>query len=157
VLLSAGLSWRLFKRQISKSGRRIRVHILQGAKFGGITCPLTLSIEEIESLRASVPDADISTGPDTPSETEILVGAAPGMADFDRASPNLRAVIVPFAGLPPALATLVRERERSGANQVAVHSLHHNHILAAEMAVALLLSASKLIVPADRLLRRYLP
>ena len=93
-------------------------------------------------------------GPDAPAETEILVGAAPDAADFDRAASTLRAVIVPFAGLPPALAALLRDREKSGARPLTVHSLHHNHALAAEMAVALLLSASKLLVPADRLLRR---
>jgi phosphoglycerate dehydrogenase-like enzyme len=39
--------------------------------------------------------------------------------------------------------------------QVAVHNLHHNAVAAAEMAVALMLAASKFIVPNDRALRRH--
>ena len=64
------------------------------------------------------------------------------------ACPALRHVFIPYAGLPPATAERLRARP-----EVAVHNLHHNAVSTAELAMALLLAAAKLIVPHDRDLR----
>lgn len=58
------------------------------------------------------------------------------------------AVVVPFAGVPPATAEVLRTRP-----DLTLHNLHHNSVETAETALALLLSASRRIATADRALR----
>lgn len=82
-----------------------------------------------------------------PETVEILVGGFPSAEQLD-ACPKLRAVIVPFAGVPPETQELLRARPN-----VDLHSLHFNFIPTAEMAITLLLAAEKLVVPLDRDLR----
>ncbi|HZY42405.1 MAG TPA: NAD(P)-dependent oxidoreductase, partial [Anaerolineae bacterium] len=65
-------------------------------------------------------------------------------------SPTLRALIIPWAGLPDVTRELALEFPH-----VAVHNLHHNAAATAEMAMALLLAAAKCIVPIDRLFRQH--
>ena len=64
------------------------------------------------------------------------------------ASPTLRALIVPFAGVPDATLELLKQFPN-----VAAYNLHHNATSTAELAVSLLLTAAKLIVPQDKALR----
>ncbi len=64
------------------------------------------------------------------------------------ASPNLRAVVVPFAGVPAPTCELVARYP-----QISLHNLHYNVVPTAEMALTLLLSAAKFVVPIDRELR----
>lgn len=64
------------------------------------------------------------------------------------ASSVLTTLIIPFAGLPKVTADLVREFPH-----IAVHNLHHNAPATAELAVTLLLSAAKSVVPIDTNLR----
>ncbi len=64
------------------------------------------------------------------------------------ASPNLRLLVIPWAGLPPETRSLLLDYPH-----IAVHNLHHNAALTSELAIALLLSAAKLIIPYDRALR----
>ena len=68
--------------------------------------------------------------------------------------PALRALILPYAGLLPKHLEPLRAAfgARLGTS-VQLHNVHHNASLTAEMAVALLLAAAKMIVPADRRLR----
>ena len=68
--------------------------------------------------------------------------------------PALRALILPYAGLlPKHLEPLwTAFGVRLGAS-VQLHNVHHNASLTAEMAVALMLAAAKMIVPADQRLR----
>jgi phosphoglycerate dehydrogenase-like enzyme len=66
------------------------------------------------------------------------------------ASSDLRALIIPFAGLPRETRELMLDHP-----QINVHNLHHNAVSAAEMAVTLMLAASKCILPHDRALRRH--
>ena len=61
---------------------------------------------------------------------------------------DLRAVIVPWAGVPESTRKLLHNFP-----QLALHNLHHNAAATAEMALALLLSAAKFVVPIDQLLR----
>lgn len=93
---------------------------------------------------------DLTAGPrlPDPAEFELLVAGAPTPAHL-AASPQLRAVIVPFAGIPRATRELLSEHPR-----LALHNLHHNAAATAETALGLLLAASKRLVPADRDLRR---
>jgi len=79
-------------------------------------------------------------------DAEVLVAGVPEENDLD-ARPSLRAVVVPYAGVP------ARTRERAAARGLALHNLHHNAAPTAEMALALLLAAAKSVVPFDRALR----
>lgn len=108
----------------------------------------TLSTDE---LRARLhPDIRVTEGPEPvdAESVEILVGGFPQAHHLD-VCPRLRALVVPFAGVPKETNDLLLHYPR-----VALHSVHYNAIPTAEMAVALLLAAAKLIVPLDRDLRR---
>jgi phosphoglycerate dehydrogenase-like enzyme len=103
-------------------------------------------------LRARLhPSVAVTFGrePPKPADHQILVAGRPNREHIT-GNPDLEALIVPFAGLPPETLALMREFP-----QIAVHNLHHNAGAAAEMAVTLLLSAAKFIVPIDRAMRRH--
>lgn len=91
----------------------------------------------------------VTTGssPPEPASFEMLVAGVPSEELLD-ASPNLRALVIPYAGVPAITRERLQER-----SHVAVHNLHHNAIPTAEMAIGLLLAAAKRIVPCDRHLR----
>lgn len=96
------------------------------------------------------PSIELSTGAELPSPADfhILVAGRPTRAHLI-ASPNLRAVIIPFAGPPESTRRLLAEFPH-----LAVHNLHHNAVQTAEMALALLFAAARFIVPADQRLRQ---
>jgi phosphoglycerate dehydrogenase-like enzyme len=83
-----------------------------------------------------------------PATFEVLVAGRPTREQLE-ASPRLKAVVIPFAGIPTVTRELL-----SGYPHLAVHNLHHNAAATAEMALALLLAAAKRLVPADQALRR---
>ena len=83
-----------------------------------------------------------------PARYEVLVAGRPSAEDLD-ASPRLRALVIPFTGLPPATRALLHERPR-----IEVFNLHHNAAPVAELAVGLLIAAARRIVPVDAALRR---
>lgn len=98
-----------------------------------------------------LPGIEVTAGVDlpVPADFDILVAGRPTPAHL-AASPNLQALIIPFAGLP--------ESARAGLLElphVAVHNLHHNSAQTAEMAVALLMAAARFIVPVDRRFRQH--
>lgn len=97
------------------------------------------------------PEVTLTMGPDLPQgcNYQILVAGRP-RREHVVASPNLQALIVPFAGLPAETRALMLEFP-----DIAVHNLHHNAAAAAEMAISLMLAASKFLLPADRALRRH--
>src|SRR5437868_3317883 len=82
------------------------------------------------------------------SDASILIDGYPSREDLV-AAPQLRAVVVPFAGVPPKTRELMVDFP-----SVAVHNLHHNAPETAEVAIALLLACAKYVVPMDRALRR---
>ena len=84
----------------------------------------------------------------TSASYEVLVAGRP-QREHLIASPHLRLLIIPYAGLPDATRTLLQDFPH-----LAVHNLHHNATLTAEMALTLLLAASKFIIPCDRALRQ---
>lgn len=87
-----------------------------------------------------------------PARFDVLVAGRPTLAQL-QASPNLAALVIPFAGLPEEIRDLLLA-PANGLGRVAVYNLHHNTAPTAEMALALLLAAARLIVPNDRALRR---
>ena len=93
------------------------------------------------------PRVHLTTGSIVSSDTHILIGGRPTREQLI-ACPDLRAVIVPWAGVPEGTGELLRDFP-----QITLHNLHHNAAATAEMALALLLSAAKFIVPIDQRLR----
>lgn len=91
--------------------------------------------------------AEISLYGDPPAETKILVAGRPNEAAEQLK--NLEAVLVPYAGVPPATIEFVRARPG-----VALYNLHFNADTTAEMAVGLLISAGRGIVEADKQMRK---
>ncbi len=89
----------------------------------------------------------LAVGSTISPETHILVGGRPTREQI-AASPDLRAVIVPWAGVPETTREILHD-----FLHIKLHNLHHNAAATAEMALALLLSAAKFIVPIDQRLR----
>lgn len=107
--------------------------------------------EQLETLKENLSEhVGLTTGTELPERPSfhILVAGRPEREHLI-ASPNLQALIIPFAGLPDTTRRLLIDYPELG-----VHNLHHNAAATAEMAVALLLSAAKLILPYDRDLRK---
>ncbi|MBN2386688.1 MAG: hypothetical protein JXB85_06670 [Anaerolineales bacterium] len=93
-------------------------------------------------------DVRLSFGPQIPEATEILVAGRPSRAQIS-AGTNLRALIIPFAGVPGSTRAMIGEFPH-----IQVHNLHHNAAPTAELAIALLLTAAKFLLPCDAALRR---
>ena len=102
---------------------------------------------------------NIFPGPELPmpADYQILVAGRPTREHL-AASPYLKALVIPWAGLPDETRLLLSEFP-----QLAVHNLHHNAAIVAESCLALLLAVAKQILPYDRSFRqndwrmRYLP
>lgn len=103
--------------------------------------------ETLAQLQAQLDERVRLTQGDLPADTHILIGGRPTREQL-LACPQLRAVIVPWAGVPDTTQALLRDLPH-----IAVHNLHHNAAATAEYAVALLMAAAKFIVPVDRQLR----
>lgn len=121
----------------------LKVHILELFE----TSPAPQLAELAGLLDAGIA---LSTGPSLPepADFDVLVTGRPSPEHLT-ASPNLRLLIIPFAGVPEATRAAL-----TGLPQIAVHNLHHNAAPTAEMALALLLAAARLLVPRDQALRR---
>ncbi len=94
------------------------------------------------------PNLTLTEGPALPAETAILVGGRPNREQL-AAAPGLRALVIPYAGVPAETRALLRDFPG-----VALHNLHHNAAAVAELALTLLLAAAKSAVPLDAALRR---
>lgn len=90
---------------------------------------------------------ELTSGSEIPQDVHILIGGRPTHEQL-AACPSLRAIIVPWAGVPENTRDLLRDFA-----QVTLHNLHHNAAATAEMALALLFAAAKFIVPLDQKLR----
>lgn len=106
--------------------------------------------EEFEAgLAHSLPSSvDYEGGDVAPDDYEVLVAGVPTEEQLD-GSPALRALVVPWAGLPSRTRELALQRPG-----LEVHNLHHNAQPTAETAIGLLLAVAKRLLPADRALRR---
>lgn len=103
-----------------------------------------------EELRERLdPAVELWSGPDAPvpPKHRVLVAGRPSDAEL-ATSPQLEAVVIPWAGVPPSTREAVAARQG-----LSLHVLHHNAAPTAELAVTLLLAAAKRVVPLDRKLR----
>lgn len=103
------------------------------------------------ALRKLVPaTVRITAAPDDPQPTDchVLVNGSV-KPEWLEASPDLRAVIVPYAGISPEMRELLQQHP-----QITLHNLHYNDVATAEFALALLFSAAKFVPPLDKLLRQ---
>jgi phosphoglycerate dehydrogenase-like enzyme len=109
----------------------------------------SLTAEESARLAALlVPGVTLTTGETPPAvDFEVLVTGRP-TAELLAASRALRAVVVPWAGVPKKTRELLLAYPH-----IALHNLHHNAAATAEMAITLLLAAAKRLIPLDRALR----
>jgi len=82
-----------------------------------------------------------------PERVQYLVSGRPH-SDEISGCPNLKAVIIPFAGIPSSTQALMKTYPH-----IAVHNLHHNAVPVAENTLALLLAACKHIIPPHNALR----
>lgn len=101
-------------------------------------------------LRAALSvNVRLTAGPAVPADAQVLVAQAPERAHL-AASPALRAVLIPFTGVPEALRALMLEFPA-----ISLHNSRWPTVPTAEGALALLLAAAKFVVPADRAFRRH--
>ena len=102
----------------------------------------------IDYLRDNLdPSLQLLTEEDGADDIEILIGGRPDEALLARV-PGIKVLIIPWAGLPESTAVLMRNHP-----EVQVHNIHHNAASASEMAIALMMAAARLLIPADRSLR----
>lgn len=94
------------------------------------------------------PGLRLTVGDDVPQDTHALVAGRP-TRDQLAASPSLRLLLIPFAGLPA-----VTRGRLADFPHLAVHNLHHNAAATAELAVGLLLACARGIIPAHNTFRR---
>ena len=96
------------------------------------------------------PRIQLTFGPNLPelADFEILVAGRPDHTQL-RASPNLKTLIIPWAGLPDGTQELL-----TNFPHISAHNLHHNAAPTAETALALLLAAAKFLVPIDQTFRK---
>jgi phosphoglycerate dehydrogenase-like enzyme len=110
----------------------------------------SLTPEHLAELQSHLsPDVRVTAGPalPAPADFDILVATRPVRAEV-AASPRLRALIIPYTGVAEDVQKLMAEFP-----QVRVHNSHFPAAATAEMALALLLAASRRLVIADRGLR----
>jgi phosphoglycerate dehydrogenase-like enzyme len=118
----------------------LRVHFNM-LRFGNHTEEFTalLDPEIIVTENREIPDR---------ADYEILVHPTP-TREWIEASPNLRAIVIPWAGVPEQTRNLMLNYP-----EISVHNLHHNKYNTAEMCLTLLLAAAKRLIPMDQALRR---
>ena len=79
--------------------------------------------ELIERLAAAAGDGvALSTEPGGEASCDVLVGGTPSAEQLD-ASPRLRALVIPYAGLPRRTRELLLERPG-----LAAYNIHHNAV-----------------------------
>ena len=78
---------------------------------------------------------------------DILISGVPPR-ELLTASSKLKALVIPWAGLPKATRDLMADYPH-----VPVYNLHHNATATAELGIALLLAAARELIPIDRALR----
>jgi phosphoglycerate dehydrogenase-like enzyme len=118
----------------------LKVHLLQEHN-----CELMEHLRE--NLHKDISLTCSETLPDPPAY-EILVCGVPDERSVE-ASPNLKYLIIPWAGLPRKTRTLMQRFP-----EIQVHNIHHNAVPAAEMAMALMLGAAKDLISIDGALRK---
>jgi phosphoglycerate dehydrogenase-like enzyme len=101
----------------------------------------------LASLRALVPGHEVSR--ESHPDAEMLIEGRATREQIE-ACPNLRFVVIPFAGVSKAMVELASDFPR-----LTLHNLHHNAPETSELALALLFAAAKQIVPIDQAMRKH--
>lgn len=111
--------------------------------------PPDTALQELRDRLA--PGVDLAVGEERPnSDVHVLIQGRPP-AELLSDLPALRALVIPYAGVPAETRRLVLDL-RPG---LAVYNLHHNAAAAAELAIALFLTAAKSLLPVDRAFRAH--
>ncbi len=93
------------------------------------------------------PEIRLTWGDSPPEDCHLLVAGRPQEEHLE-ACPNLKWVIIPWAGVAEETRRLLRAYPH-----LSVHNSHYNAAATAEMALALLLAAAKSLVLTDRAMR----
>lgn len=94
------------------------------------------------------PDWRFTDGtPEDDAAYDVLIARSP-TRELLAASPRLRTLVVPFAGVRQQVRDLLAD-----VPQVVLRTVHHSAVPTAELAVALVLAAARAIVPADHGMR----
>ncbi len=102
----------------------------------------------IDYLRDNLdPSLQLFTEEDGVDDCEVLISGRPDEALLRRVS-SIKVLVIPWAGLPEATGDLLKKFPA-----IHVHNIHHNATSASEMAIALMMAAARLLIPADRSLR----
>jgi phosphoglycerate dehydrogenase-like enzyme len=107
---------------------------------------------DLQTLHANLePSISLQVGEQiaAPGDTQVLVTGHPERAHLI-ACPHLQALVIPFAGFPERTRRLLLDFPH-----IAVYNLHYNAAPTAEMALALLLAATKFLIPIDRAFRTH--
>ena len=91
----------------------------------------------------------LTLGKEIPNDTHIFISNNPSLQAL-KDLPNLKALMFPYAGVKE---DIVRNFS-THLPHISIHNLHHNATSTAEMAMALLMSVAKRIIPADQLIRK---
>jgi phosphoglycerate dehydrogenase-like enzyme len=105
----------------------------------------------LDDLRARLArEVALSTGDIAPetNDYQVLVAGVPSREHLATAA-NLHTLIIPWSGVPKRTLALLQEFPN-----VAVYNLHHNAAPVAEMAMTLMLAATRWLIPVDRSMRR---
>jgi phosphoglycerate dehydrogenase-like enzyme len=96
------------------------------------------------------PGVKLAYGEDLPdgADFEVLVNGRPD-ENWLTISNRLRALVIPFAGLPDTTAKVLRKFP-----ELRVYNLHHNALPVAEMVIGLVLSVARKIAELDRTFRK---
>lgn len=100
---------------------------------------------DLDTLQAGLPRS-VQLVPQDHDHIDVLVTGRPSQEALQRVR---RALVVPYSGLPASTRRLLL----SERPELPVYNLHHNAQAVAEMALALALSAAKLLLPMDSTLR----
>jgi phosphoglycerate dehydrogenase-like enzyme len=99
-------------------------------------------------LRAALDEAvTLSFGDEVPQQTRALVAGRPTLNQL-RTPDQLEILLIPFAGLP----TITQERLTHFPG-IAVHNIHHNGAVTAELAIGLMIACARMIIPAHNTFR----
>lgn len=111
----------------------------------------------IDAVRGKLDEGvELTVGVESPepAEFDILISGVPRLDDI-KASRRLRVLLIPWAGLPIMTRDLLVGPDGELLfPDISIHNLHYNAASTAEMAVTLMMSAARGIVPLDRALRR---
>ncbi|MBD3278724.1 MAG: hydroxyacid dehydrogenase [Candidatus Aegiribacteria sp.] len=113
-----------------------------------VYCGTDWKNEQMELFRSLVHEDVTLCFREECDDFDILILGRPDEKLLQRSS-KLKYLIIPWAGLPSSTADLMGIHP-----EISVHNIHHNASSAGELALGLMIAAARLMVPADRALRK---